>query len=179
MWLGWALYWWAAARDVKATRWRESPLSRAANTAPLILAFLLLSPSRMPIAGIGERFLPRAAWLLWCGTMLTAVGLLFAILARRQLGRNWSGTVTIKVDHALVTNGPYRLARHPIYSGLLLGFVGTALAIGEWRAVAAVALAAAAIWRRVVIEERGMRGQFGAAYEAYARRVAALIPFLL
>ena len=69
--------------------------------------------------------------------------------------------------------------RHPIYTGLLLALIGSALFRGEWRGVVAVALAAASIWRKLRIEERWMREQFGAVYEDYSRRVPALIPFVL
>lgn len=177
MWLVWAMYWWAASGDVKATQWRESFASRAAHTVPLIVAFLLLSPQKILDAGFDRRFVPAADWLAWSGAILTAAGLWFAVCARRKLGQNWSGVVTIKVDHALVTSGPYRFVRHPIYSGLLIGFVGTALAIGEWRGVAAVALAALALWRKAALEERKLRRQFGAAYDAYAERVTS--PFAI
>jgi protein-S-isoprenylcysteine O-methyltransferase Ste14 len=78
-----------------------------------------------------------------------------------------------------VTSGPYRFVRHPIYTGLLLAFIGSALARGDWRGVLAVAIAFAALWRKLRIEERWMREEFGAAYEEYARRVAALVPFVL
>ncbi len=177
MWLIWALYWWAASGDVKAVQWRESFASRAAHTGPLIVAFVLLSPLRIDGAGVDERFAPATEWLAWGGAILTAAGLSFAAWARRRLGQNWSGVVTIKVDHTLVTNGPYQYVRHPIYSGLLLGFVGTALASGEWRAVAAVGLAAVALWRKAALEERKLRTRFGAAYESYAARVSA--PFAI
>ena len=69
--------------------------------------------------------------------------------------------------------------RHPIYTGLLLALIGTALARGEWRGVVAVALALWAFWRKLRIEEQWMREQFGNAYEEYSGRVAALIPFVL
>ena len=62
---------------------------------------------------------------------------------------------------------------------LLLALVGFALARGEWRGVVAVALAAGSFWRKLRIEERWMREQFGSAYEEYCGRVAALIPFVL
>ena len=86
--------------------------------------------------------------------------------------------MTIKVDHELVTSGPYRMVRHPIYTGLLLAFLGTAIARGEWRGLLAVALALWAFWRKSRVEERLMREQFGGAYEEYSQRVAALIPFV-
>ena len=75
-------------------------------------------------------------------------------------------------------SGPYALARHPIYTGLLLALLGSTLALGDWRGLA-FALAAGALWRKLRVEERWMRQQFGDAYQVYSRRVAALIPFVL
>ncbi len=87
--------------------------------------------------------------------------------------------MTVKQDHTLVTHGPYALARHPIYTGLSLAFLGTAFAIGEWRGLAAFVIATASFWYKLRIEERVMRETFGDAYDRYAERVRALIPFVL
>ena len=179
MWVGWVAYWWAASFNVKKTARRESLQSRLSHIVPLMLAVALVWLPISPIKILSERFLPDAAWPFWVGAMLTLAGLLFTVLARVHLGRNWSGTVTVKQDHALITSGPYRFVRHPIYTGLLLALAGTALARGEWRGVVAVALAFVAFWRKLRIEERWMREQFGEAYEEYRGRVAALIPFVL
>ena len=74
--------------------------------------------------------------------------------------------------------GPYRWVRHPIYTGLLMMFAGTAIAVGEWRAALAVAVATAAFWRKLGLEEALMRRQFGETYALYAARVPALISFV-
>ncbi len=177
IWLCWALYWWYASRAVHPDQWRESRRSRLLHSLPLMLAFVLLSTSRGP----GEGAVPGvefASHSLAVGAALTAVGLGFAVWARRHLGHNWSGTVTIKVNHELVTSGPYRIARHPIYTGMLLAFVGSAIAVDAPRGWLAVLLAGVAIRRKVTLEEREMRERFGAAYERYAQRVAAVLPLL-
>ena len=179
LWLGWVAYWWVHARDVKAAERRESLASRLSHIVPLIVAVFLLWARSLPVPVLGERFLPWAPWTFWVGAALAAAGLLFSIWARHELGRNWSGTVTIKEGHELVTSGPYALVRHPIYTGLLLAFAGSALARGEWRGVLALLLAFWALWRKLGIEERWMREQFPDAYPAYAGRVAALLPFVL
>ncbi|HUL66683.1 MAG TPA: isoprenylcysteine carboxylmethyltransferase family protein [Burkholderiaceae bacterium] len=179
MWLGWMGYWWLAARNVKTTSRHESLRSRLSHIVPLTLSAILLALPRSPVPALGEHFLPPGYWPFWAGAVLTLVGLLFTVQARVHLGRNWSGTVTIKQDHELITSGPYRFVRHPIYTGLLLAFIGTALARAEWRGVLAVALAFWAFWRKLHIEERWMREQFGVAYEDYAQRVAALVPHIL
>ena len=180
MWLAWAAYWVASSRHVKVTARRESSSSRRWHVVPLaIVAALLLWRARTPLPVLGERFMPLAAWPFWLGSALTAAGLLFAVWARAHLGGNWSGTVTIKKDHELITSGPYAIVRHPIYSGLLLAFVGSAMARGDWGGVLAVALAFWALWRKSRIEERWMHDEFGEAYQDYRRRVAALVPFVL
>jgi protein-S-isoprenylcysteine O-methyltransferase Ste14 len=95
------------------------------------------------------------------------------------LGRNWSGIVTLKENHELITQGPYNLVRHPIYTGLLVAFLGSALARGQWRGLIAVAIVFWALWRKLRLEERWMREQFGEQYVAYSKRVSALIPYVL
>jgi protein-S-isoprenylcysteine O-methyltransferase Ste14 len=87
--------------------------------------------------------------------------------------------VQVKQDHELIQRGPYRFVRHPIYTGLLLAFFGTAVAIGEWRGLICVAIVAASFWFKLRLEERWMRENFGAAYEQYMQRTKALIPGVL
>ena len=178
MWLGWSFYWGVAAVDVKATVRRESARSRLAHVIPLLLAFILLGARRVPLPYFNARFLPLAEWPFWLGAVIAAGGLLFAIWARGYLGGNWSGTVTLKQGHELVTHGPYAIVRHPIYTGLLLGLAGTAVARAEWRGVLAVALVFFSLWRKLKLEERWMGETFGAAYEDYRRGTRALAPFL-
>jgi len=179
LWLSWAAYWLAASHNAKVTAKRESHASRLLHVGLLGFAGFLLWIPNSPIPALGTRVLPPAAWPFWLGAALTLAGLLFTVWARVHLGRNWSATITIKQDHTLITSGPYRLVRHPIYTGLLLAFVGFALARGDWRGVLAVSIAFCALWRKLRIEERWMREQFGGAYEEYSGRVAALIPFVL
>jgi protein-S-isoprenylcysteine O-methyltransferase Ste14 len=181
MWCAWALYWWITSTDVKTTARREAALSRWAHLGPMAVgAWLLLAPGAAPW-GLDARFLPAAGAPIGfaVGALLTAAGLLFAVWARRHLGRNWSATVTLKEGHELVTSGPYALVRHPIYTGLLLAFAGSALALGEWRGVVAILVVFAALWRKLRLEERWMRERFGPAYASYSRRVKALVPFIL
>jgi protein-S-isoprenylcysteine O-methyltransferase Ste14 len=85
----------------------------------------------------------------------------------------------VKEGHELITSGPYALVRHPIYTGLLLAFVGCAMARGEWRGLLAVVLVFVALWRKLRLEEKWMRAHFGAPYETYSRRVAALVPYFI
>lgn len=179
MWLSWVAYWWALSLTVKRTVRHEPLTSRFLHIVPLALAVLLLWLPSVPIPGFGERFLPLSAWSFWTGAALTAAGLFFTVWARAHIGTNWSGIVTIKEGHELITSGPYAIVRHPIYTGLLLAFVGSAIARGEWRGPVAVLIAFGALWRKLRFEERWMRERFGEAYQRYSERVAALVPFLL
>ena len=176
MWVGWFVLWRVMAARVKAAAQSEPPLSRLTHIVPLILAGGLLS---VPVPGLDGRFVPLAIWPAALGAAVTFAGLLVCVWARFTLAGNWSDWVQIKQDHELVVDGPYRWVRHPIYTGLLLMFAGTALAVGEWRGVLAVAIAAASFWRKLKLEEAVMRQQFGDGYDRYAEGARALIPFVL
>ncbi len=177
LWMVWLVYWIVAAGDVKPTRWRESPGSRALSSLPLILVAILLgAPHSLPPVML-KRFLPPNPMLPTLGTVLVAAGVGLSIWARRHLGRNWSARVTLKEDHSLIRTGPYRRVRHPIYTGMLLALAGTAIAIGEWRGLVAVALALPAFVRKSRVEEERMGLTFP-EYEQYRTETAALIPFV-
>ena len=180
LWLAWLLYWRISAAGVKTVVRRESPASRAAHLVPLAIAAVLLWVNPIPGGGLlFERFLPRTLATYWSGTALLALGLAFSVWARIYLGRNWSATVTVKHDHELIRGGPYAWVRHPIYTGVLLGFIGTAIVRGEWRGVLAVLIVLVALWRKLRLEERFMSETFGDEYRRYREHTAALIPFLL
>jgi protein-S-isoprenylcysteine O-methyltransferase Ste14 len=179
IWIGWNIYWFVAARDAKPNRRRESRLSRAAHIAPLGTAILLIAlPDRLG-GWFDARILPRGPATYWIGVALLIAGLGFSVWARRRLGRNWSGTVTLKENHELIRTGPYRWVRHPIYTGLLLAFLGTAVAQGEWRGVVAIILVAIAFLLKIRTEEGWMTETFGDDYRRYKAEVRALIPFIL
>ncbi|HEV2272053.1 MAG TPA: isoprenylcysteine carboxylmethyltransferase family protein [Steroidobacteraceae bacterium] len=181
IWSLWTIVWLLLARNVKVTARRQDTLPRLLNMALLLCAAVVLAAPHLPVPGLEVRLLPLSQWKLWAalGAALTLLGLAFTVWARIYLGRNWSGVAAVKADHELITGGPYRWVRHPIYSGLALAFVGMAIAGGQWRGVLSIALALIAIVQRIVVEERFMRQQFGAGYDAYAQRVRALIPGLI
>ena len=111
--------------------------------------------------------------------ILCIAGLLFCFWARAALGRNWSGTVTLKEGHELIQRGPYRLVRHPIYTGLLAMFLATAIAYGRLGGFVGVLIAFASFWIKLIGEEKLMLQQFPDQYAAYQERVKRIIPFVL
>ncbi|HZZ63782.1 MAG TPA: isoprenylcysteine carboxylmethyltransferase family protein [Roseiarcus sp.] len=178
-WLVLIAVWFAMARRGKIVAERESAFSTLSHYGPLAVGIYLLAAPRVPLFPLDLRFVPFALWPVQLGAALTVAGVAFAIWARAMIAGNWSSSVTLKRDHELIVKGPYRMVRHPIYTGILLGLIGTALAVGEWRALLGVAIAAAAFWRKLRIEEAVMRRQFGEAYARYAKRTPALVPFLI
>jgi protein-S-isoprenylcysteine O-methyltransferase Ste14 len=112
------------------------------------------------------------------GAGLFACGLALAIWARVYLGSNWGMPMTQRAAPELVSSGPYRLVRHPIYTGLLLAILGTALATSLVGLVAVVLLGAY-FYFAASVEERNLSATFPAAYPEYRRRTKMLIPFVL
>jgi protein-S-isoprenylcysteine O-methyltransferase Ste14 len=178
LWLAWLAYWMIAARNVKATRRRESSTSRFITVVPIVLTAALLVFHSRNLPWLNARFLPPAIAFYWLGLLMTALGLGFAIWARVHLGRNWSGTVTVKDNHELIRSGPYGLVRHPIYSGLLLAILGTAMAFGEWRGLLAFGCLTVAFVLKLRREESFMAEAFPAEYPRYRAAVPALVPFV-
>ena len=178
IWLAWALYWWLASRGAKAVARREPLGSWLLHVVPLLVSVALLWSDHVPVAVLNRRLSPWAPWEFWVAAFITAAGLGFTVWARVHIGRNWSGSVTIKHGHELITTGPYSIVRHPIYTGLLVAFIGSALARGEWRGLLAVGIAWAALLRKLQLEERWMFERFGEQYADYRQRVPALIPLI-
>ena len=178
LWVLWCLYWLVAARGAKPVRAREPLLQRSVFVLTIIIQAALLAGHHWP-ALLMHQVIP-GGWIRYGFAVgLIVIGLGFSIWARAVLGSNWSGTVTVKVDHELVMTGPYRRVRHPIYTGILLAVLGTWLAAGQVRGLLAFLIALLALWLKSRVEERWMTREFGEQYGAYQRRTWALLPCVL
>jgi protein-S-isoprenylcysteine O-methyltransferase Ste14 len=179
VWIVFLVYWQIKAADAKTTQRLEPAASRIFRVFIFLIAMALLLIPRIPLAWLYVQLWPQGYWPFWLGAAITVAGLLFAVWARVHLGRNWSRSVTIKEGHELITTGPYGVVRHPIYTGILTGFLGMAIAISQVRGFIVVVLVFFAFWLKFRMEEKWMRSQFGETYAAYARQTAALVPYLL
>jgi protein-S-isoprenylcysteine O-methyltransferase Ste14 len=178
LWLVGAAYWIVAAQSTKGIRRREPLATRLPFLAQMIVTAVLLWPHEWT-GWLGTKIVGGGWTRFWIAAALVALGLAVAIWARRVLGDNWSGTVTVKEGHELVRHGPYRRIRHPIYSGILLMILGTGLAGGRVHALLAFPIALLALWLKSRMEERWMAAEFGDRYAAYRRTSWALVPFVL
>jgi protein-S-isoprenylcysteine O-methyltransferase Ste14 len=180
VWTAWALYWLIAAIGAKATQRRQPLGSRLAFMLPLVAGGVLLAWRGEPWAGLlNLRLWPRPLIVYWIGLAVLVAGLGFAVWARVALGRNWSGNVTVKEDHELIRTGPYSYVRHPIYTGILTGVLGTAICSGTLRAALGLVIFAAAFIVKLRAEERFMRETFPGQYDKYSEEVPALVPFTM
>jgi protein-S-isoprenylcysteine O-methyltransferase Ste14 len=179
LWIAWTLYWWISSAGTKTTQRSESLSSRLWHIVPLMIGVILIVSGHISVSWLSIRLLPWTSAAYWTGVVLLALGLAFTVWARRHLGRNWSATVTLKEGHQLIRTGPYRWVRHPIYTGLLIALLGSAIARGELRAVIGLVIVAAAFIRKLRIEERWMCEHFKEEYERYSAAVPALIPGIL
>ncbi len=175
-WYAFVLYWAVSFLGVKQTKIEQDPLERTAHVAAMAIAFILLFTQSWRIGLLGSRFVPESAEVKELGIFLTWSGIAVAIWARRSLGQYWSARVTVKVDHQLIQSGPYAYVRHPIYTGLLLATAGTALVVGEWRALVAVVLTLVAFSHKARKEEALLSSEFGDQYQEYRRHTGFLTP---
>lgn len=183
-WLPWLV--WLGVNVVQARRARaalaatgeermtdEPRGARQVHIAALATAFALLAP---PSPGDTAPGLSPARVLTALGLSTEVLGFGLAFWARTVLGRYWTGHVALTPDQQLVRSGPYRFARHPLYSGLLAAVLGQALVLGRPRGLVAFLVLVLAYRRKVGYEEASLRRHFGGAYDDYAIRTPAFLP---
>ena len=115
----------------------------------------------------------------WLGAAVVLLGLFVTVWARLTLGSNWSGAVVFKQDHELIERGPYRFVRHPIYTGILLMALGSAILQGRISSFVFCALLLIGFWFKLRAEEELLTRHFPEEYPRYRQRVRGLIPFVL
>ena len=179
IWIAFYVYWIISA-------WKtRSPVKRKQSRLSFFMygivwiaiwVFLLnwLSPDLL-----SERIVPQGIGYTIAGLLLTLAGIAFAVWARVHLGKNWSGMPTIRQDHTITRTGPYRFVRHPIYSGILLGLLGTAIGIGYFIVFCCVLLILILFVIKFRMEEKFLEEEFGEEYTRYMKEVKALIPYVI
>jgi protein-S-isoprenylcysteine O-methyltransferase Ste14 len=171
VWAAFWLYWLVAAFSMKRGR---TPVSRELGIRALMVVVVIVLVRKGAFRYHAVATGPLRAGV---GLALLALGLGFAVWARVHIGRNWGTPMMLKQDPELVTSGPYRLVRHPIYSGILAAAVGTAVAL-SWSWLILVALMGCYFIFSAVVEERNMTKEFPNAYPPYKRSTKMLVPFI-
>jgi protein-S-isoprenylcysteine O-methyltransferase Ste14 len=176
IWIVMMVYWNISAKNIRPAAKVEDAKSTQRRQLILNLAILMLF---VPVPGLTRQFLLPTHAAVATGFTVQVGSALFYFWTKRYLGRFWSSAVAIMKDHQLVRTGPYRLIRHPLYTGMLGMFAGTAIVSGQYHALIGAGLGVFAYWGKIRIEERALRENFGAEYEDYKRHSRALIPWLL
>jgi len=178
-WSVFLVVWLLAAIFTKRTVYRESRAQRLRYTIPILIGcYLLFRGFRLPYP-FNIRLIPHTNLILGAAAILCVCGLVFCFWARAVLGGNWSGTVTLKENHELIVRGPYRLVRHPIYTGLLAMVIATVMQQGHIAGIIGLILVFVSFWIKLGEEEELMRKQFSDQYAAYEERVKRIIPFVV
>jgi protein-S-isoprenylcysteine O-methyltransferase Ste14 len=176
LWITWWISWGIAAFVRNRTVARPAIGSvgyRAFNVIGAVLIFALF----------GRRLVPGLTWRLsspiaWALVVVSAIGFAFTWWARIHLGRLWSAGVVRREGHRVIDTGPYRLVRHPIYTGICLAAFATAVIEGTAIALVGAAVLTYGFYHKARLEEQFLGQELGASYVEYARRTPMLIPFL-
>ena len=173
-----AAVWLGSLPFVKRTIYEQSISARLQQTVVFGIGLYLLFGSPSTPDWFDQPLFTVTLPIALAGLALAICGIGFSIWARLILGENWSSSPSIKQDHALIVTGPYRVVRHPIYTGFLFALLGSALQHGLVRSFLAVLTCAVGLYLKVSVEEDFMVQRFGDAYLRYRRNVSALVPFL-
>lgn len=178
LWLVLTIVWGFGLLTTKRTMRSQTAASRLWQAGIVIFGFWMLFSQSVHARWLDVQLYPAGHASALLGIALVVAGIAFAIWARLTLGGNWSATVTLKESHTLIQRGPYRWVRHPIYTGLLLASLGTAVVAGSLHSFAALPIIFFGLWLKMATEENLMLQTFGAQYVEYMRQVKALAPFL-
>jgi protein-S-isoprenylcysteine O-methyltransferase Ste14 len=176
VWAVFGIYWVAAGIKGKRAQTHEAHWYRLVRLGILALVFLLLFSSRTASGVLGDRFVPELLAVAYFGVFATLAGMAVALWARIHLGQYWSDKVVLKVDHQLIRTGPYAHMRHPIYSGVLLAVLGTALVLGQWRGVLAFVILLVNYSIKANKEDQILANQFGGEFREHENHAGFLFP---
>jgi protein-S-isoprenylcysteine O-methyltransferase Ste14 len=183
-WVIFALYWFISSSSANPTQETRGWLAGNWHGIWLLIGGLFLSNLPFltkfgaPLSWLTIVLIPRSIVLQLVIVGFTVVGLVVAIVARRTLAGNWSRAVAFKEDHELITRGLYRYVRHPIYTGILLMILGTALFVGTPSAGIGFLIIVLALWFKLRAEEELLIEHFPREYPQYKHRTKALIPYI-
>ena len=176
-WIAWAVYWVIMAFTTKRTIERRGVIGY--RLVGLILIVGWVATGRLLHVSSQSQVWQTTLALGVVTDCIVVAGAAFTVWARITLGRNWSAEVTFKQDHELIESGPYALARHPIYTGMIVMALGTAINYGRAIGFALLLSLCGGLWWKARQEERIMSRHFPDAYAEYKMRVRAIIPFVL
>lgn len=180
-WLIVLTYWFISGLGTKKVQHQEVFLKRFIQYwLPLIIAILLLGPGDwFGHSWLRENFIEHTNMVGTIGLSISVIGAIIACTSRYTLGKNWSLSVQRKENHQLMKDGIYKFVRHPIYTGLLLLFIGNAIIVGDYRAIIAVLIVFVSLWLKLKKEEKLLTEIFGTGYTEYKNKTRALIPYIL
>ena len=178
-WLLLGVFWVLTAFGQKREVFREATWRSWIYRGGTVVGYLLLFSGWPTVGWLAWRVAPQSAATEWPGLCIGIAGFAVAFWARILLGGEWSSQVTLKADHRLIVVGPYAVVRHPIYSGILLASLGTAIAGRQLRMFLGAVFVFAAFWYKSRLEEQVLISAMGDRYLEYRQHTYALIPGLL
>src|SRR5579884_51256 len=185
IWAAFGIYWFAVPawkqrasgpNPRPANRVSDRPWARLFHHALTVMTFIFLFVPQTGLGPLHRRFLPSAHAFGVAGLVITIAGLALAMWARQHLAENWSSRVRIRVGHELIRTGPYAHLRHPIYSGVLLAVIGTAVEVGRCRAIVSVALLLISYCIKARREDVVLAREFGDAWQEHRSQTGFLLP---
>lgn len=177
LWIAVIILWVVRSFGNKATL-RKLPKQMKIQYVASIAAVVIVYIAAVHNNILNKHFLPQSVPVSLFGFILTALGLGLAVWARFFLGSNWSANPTVKMDHNLIIEGPYRFVRHPIYAGFLLAILGTAFEQTQTRSLLLFIFLFISFVVKARIEEKLMIETFGSQYKEYMRNVKGIVPYL-
>jgi len=184
-WVIFGLYWFISSSSVKSTQETKGWLAGNWHGIFLLIGGLFLSnlpflaKVGVSISSLTILLIPSSIVIKVVIIVFAVTGLIVALIARRTLAGNWSRAVAFKEDHELITKGLYHYVRHPIYTGVLLMILATALSVGTLSAGIGFVIIVLGLWFKLRAEEELLTKHFPKEYSAYKDRTKALIPYVV